>query len=137
MSEFDPEFTQPYFKIILSGEAGIAEVAGELGPVGEAAVVEGFEGICDDKGDDVVREAFFEHDETADTAVAILEGVNAFEGVVEVQNIIKRFLFEAVVAGDELLQLLVHEVGWRGIHAADFVFYAFIGPDGKPTEGRI
>lgn len=85
----------------------------------------------------MVREAFFEHDETTDTAVAILEGVNALECVVEVQNIIKRFLFDAVVAGDELLQLLVYEVGWRGIHAADFVFYAFIGPDGKPTEGGI
>ena len=59
MSEFDAEFTQQYFKIILRGEGGIAEIAGELGLVGEAAVVEGFEGICDDKGDDVVREASF------------------------------------------------------------------------------
>lgn len=137
MSEFDPEFTQPYFKIILGGEAGVAEVAGELGPVGEASVVEDLEGICDDKGDNVVREAFFEHDETPDTAVAILEGVNALECVVEVQNIIEGLLFYALVAGDELLQLLMHEVGWRGIHAADFIFYAFIGTDSKPTEGGI
>lgn len=91
-------------------------------PVGEAAVVEGFEGICDDKGHDVVREAFFEHDETADTAVAILEGVNALECVVEVQNIIKGLFFNALIAVDEFLELLVYEVGRSGIHAADFIF---------------
>lgn len=106
-------------------------------PVGEASVVEGFEEICDDKGDDVVREAFFEHDETADTAVAILEGVNALECVVEVQNIIKGLFFNALIAVDEFLELLVYEVGRSGIHAADFIFYAFIGPDGKPTEGGV
>ena len=59
---------------ILGEAAGVAEVAGFGFPILEAAVVEGFEVVCDDEGDDAGPQAFLEQQQAADAAVAVLEG---------------------------------------------------------------
>ena len=66
-------------------------------PFVETSVIEHFQIICDDKGDDVISEAFLEHDEATNAAIAILEGMNLLEAHMEIKKIFKRFLFDGVV----------------------------------------
>lgn len=45
--------------------------------------------IGDDEWYNVVGQTLFEHDQSAHTSIAILEGVNEFELLMEVQNVVK------------------------------------------------
>lgn len=62
-------------------------------PFAKAAIVEEFELFGDDEGDDAAGEALLEHHQTTYAAVAVLEGMDALELAVEVDDIIKRFLW--------------------------------------------
>ena len=92
---------QHLFKLILRGEAGVKKVAALVVPLGEAAVVEHFVALVDDKGDDVMLEALLEHEEAPDSAVAVLEGVNALEAHVKGDDILKGDGFKGVIIGDQ------------------------------------
>ena len=94
---FDPEVIQQGFVLVLGGEAGVGEVAVDVAPFVETAVVEELELFGDDEGDDVRREAFFQHHQSADAAIAVLEGVDALELAVEVDDVFEGFLCFAVV----------------------------------------
>ena len=59
----------------------------------------------------MAREAFLEHNEAANTAVAVLEGVDAFELAVEVDDVFERLLGLVVVGLEEHLHTLVHLLG--------------------------
>ena len=58
-----------------------------MAPFAEAAVVEEFKFFCDDEGDKTAREALLEHHQTADAAIAVLEGMDAFELAVKVDDV--------------------------------------------------
>ncbi len=60
-----------------------------MAPFAEAAVVEEFEFFGDDEGDDVAGKTFLEHHQAADAAVAVLEGMDALELAVEVDDVFK------------------------------------------------
>jgi hypothetical protein len=45
--------------------------------------------IIDDKWDDLVSQAFFHHDQPAQSAVSIFEGVDAFKADMEVKDILQ------------------------------------------------
>lgn len=68
------EILQYLLETVLGEAAGVAEVAWFGFPVLEAAVVEGFEIVRDDEGDDAEAQAFLEQQQAADAAVAVLEG---------------------------------------------------------------
>ena len=84
---------------ILGGEAGVGEVAFFIVPFAETAVVVPFQVVFDNERDDVVFQTFFEHDETAHSAIAILEGVNALEFHVEIENVFQCFSFLFIIFG--------------------------------------
>ena len=70
--------------MILCKATGVAEVAWLVFPGLEAAVIEGFQIVRDDERDDAAAQTFFEQQQAADAAVAVLEGVDTLEAVVEV-----------------------------------------------------
>ena len=49
-------------------------------PFLETPVVEQLQVILDDKGDDVMLQTLLKKDQTAHTAISILEGMNPFKG---------------------------------------------------------
>ncbi len=53
--------------------------------------------VIDDKGDNLVSEAFFEHDQSSKTAVAVFEGMNPFKADVKVQNISQLHFFLGLI----------------------------------------
>ena len=88
---------QDGFILILGGETGICEVAINVTPLMKSAIIEHLQIICDDEGNDAICEAFFEHDETAYTSVAILEGMNLLEADMEIKDVFEGLALDGVV----------------------------------------
>ena len=85
------------FILILGREASVCEVAINVTPFAKATIVEEFQVVCDDEGDDVVSEAFFEHDEATHATVTILEGMNLLETDMKVKNVFEGLALDGVV----------------------------------------
>ena len=122
---------------VLRQEAGVAEVASFGFPVLEAAVVEGFEIVRDDEGNDAAAQAFLEQQQAADAAVAVLEGVDALEAVVEVQQIVEGFLLLCVIIPQKPLHGGGDFLRRGGGAAADLVGEALIVAHGKPILAAV
>ena len=85
------------FVLILGCEAGVCEIAIHVPPFAEAAIIEELQVVCDDEGNDVISEAFLEHDEATYTSVAILEGMNLLESNMEIKNVFEGLALDGVV----------------------------------------
>ena len=62
---FDSEVIQISLKAVLGGEAGVHKEAFFVIPFFETAVVEQFQVVLDDEGDNIMLEALFEEDQAA------------------------------------------------------------------------
>ena len=89
-------------ELILSQETGVPEVAALGFPVLQAPVVERFQIVRQDEGDDAAAQALLEQQQTANASVAVLEGVDALEAVVEVQQVVEGLFFFGVVIPQRL-----------------------------------
>lgn len=123
---FDFKVIQQGFVLILGCEAGVCQVFVDFAPVAQASVVEQLQLICDDEWYNVVCEAFLEHDESSDAAVAVLEWVDVFELAVEAYDVIKGLDFDAFVTHQQFLHLVVHIFRLAGFFATDFVWQSFV-----------
>lgn len=63
-----------------------------MGPVSKPPIVECFERICNDKRNDVVCQALFEHDKAPHSPITVLKRVNALERVVKREDVIGELL---------------------------------------------
>ena len=108
-----------------------------MAPFAKAAVVVELELFCDDEGDDAVGEAFLEHHQAADAAVAVLEGVYAFELAVEVDDVFERFGGLVVVGLEQCLHFGMHLLGRAGFTTAHFVGQAFVVAHTKPVFAAV
>lgn len=117
------EIRQHLLEAVLGEAAGVAEVASFGFPVLEAAVVEGFEIVRDDEGDDAEAQAFFEEKQAADAAVAVLEGVRQPTNILlfGFQSRVNSFMFNRQNA----------EGAERGSASAVFCFPAAAGLDNE------
>ena len=88
---------QDGFVLVLGGEDGVCEIAVYMAPFTKAAIIEELEVVCDDEGDDVISEAFLEHDEAPNTSIAILEGMNLLEANVEIKDVFEGLALDGVV----------------------------------------
>ena len=67
----------------------IHQNAAVLVPLADAVQIAGAALIIDDKGCDTVAQAFLEHQQATDTTIAILEGADALELNMKIQNLVK------------------------------------------------
>ena len=85
----DSEVIQRCFKSILGCKACIKKIAVLLVPLRESAIVERLHIIRNDKRNNVISKAFFEHDQPADTPIAVLEWMNALKANMVINNVFK------------------------------------------------
>ena len=114
------------FVLILGCETGVCQVFVDFAPFVKASVVEWFQFVGDDEWYYVVCEAFLEHDESADAAVAVLEWVDTFELAVEVYDVLKGFGFDAFVTHQQFLYLVVDFLRRAGFFATDLIGQSFV-----------
>ena len=75
--------------MILRRKACVCQVAWHLRPFVQSTVIKHLQFLRDDKGDDIVLQAFLEHDQPSDTSVAILKRMYQFKALVEVKDILQ------------------------------------------------
>ena len=78
-------------KAVLGGEAGVHKEAFFVIPFFETTVVEQFQIVLDNEGDNIVLQALFEKDQAAYTAISVLEGMDAFKSYMEGYDVLKGF----------------------------------------------
>jgi len=101
-------------------------------PVAEALEILRAAFIIQDEGHDFVAEAFFEHQESADTTVAILEGMDSFEAYMEIQDLKQVDLFQTFVLSQQRTQPRVDVFRRRslGFSQSARLFPVLAGMDG-------
>lgn len=86
----------------------------------QAAVVEHFEFVCNDKRNNAAIEALLEHDKAPHAAIAVLKRMDAFKAYMQVKDVLK-----SVMACMVVIKQSFHVLGnvlWRaGLFAADFI----------------
>ena len=76
------------FEMGLGAVDGFGEDSGIGIPLGYSTVVFATVFIVDDKWNDLVTKAFFEHNQSAEAAVTIFEGADALKSDMEIQYIV-------------------------------------------------
>lgn len=95
----DPEISQHRPELILCGQAGVQQVALLALPFLQATIVVQLVPLVDDEGHDVVFQAFLEQDQPTHAAIAVLEGMDALEADMEVDQVFQS-LFTGLVVID-------------------------------------
>ena len=86
---FNSEIIEIGFESVLSCEAGINQIGFLFVPFFQTSVIEKLQVILDDKRHNVVFEALFEKNKSANTTITVLERVYAFKSYMELNNIVK------------------------------------------------
>ena len=89
--------SQDGFVLVLGGKDGVSEIAIYMAPFTKATIIEKFEVVCDDKGNDVVSKAFLEHDDATHAAVAILKRMNLLEADMKVEDVFEGLALDGVI----------------------------------------
>lgn len=116
----DSEIVQILLKPVLRRKAGITQVAALVLPLLQAPVVEHLDVVLDDKRHDVVPQAFFEKEQAPDSAVAVLERMDALKAVVKVKQIVKGFALNGVVFSKQFLHLSTDILRCSCVHIMTF-----------------
>lgn len=78
---------QQLFEGVLTIKAGIGQISSFRFPLRKATVIKHLFGVFNNERNDTVPQAFFECYQTANSAIAVLERMNAFKVVVEFDDI--------------------------------------------------
>ena len=111
-------------QIDLGGEALLGFLTGNkqgrfvVVPITEALEILSTAFIIQDERHDFVAEALFEHQESADATVTILEGMNPFKSNVEVQDLEQFDFFQTFILSQQCTQLRVDILRRSGLHFA-------------------
>ena len=85
----------------------------------------------------MVCKALLEHHQAADAAVAVLEGVDAFDLAVEVDDVFERLLRIVVVGLEKGFHFGMHLLGRAGLSSTNFVGQAFVIAHVEPVFAAV
>lgn len=131
------EIVEQGLVVVLRREAGVAQIFAYDWPLLQASVVEHLEVIGDDEGNDAGRQTLLEHHKASDTAVAILKWVDAFETLVQVEDVVECLVAPGVVLCQESPHFAVYLFGRRGLHAAHLVGQTLVVAHGEPLLAAV
>ena len=106
---------------ILCRQTSISQISFNVWPLLHTTVVEQFQIIGNDERKMSICHAFLEHDESPYTAVSVLEGVDTFETMMQVQNVIERLLFLGIVFFEQCFHFLAYILRKTGFSATYFI----------------
>ena len=83
------EVIQCGFESILSCKTRIKKIAVLLIPLREPSIIERLHVVSNNERNNVMSKAFFKHDQSADTSIAVLKWMNALKANVIINNVFK------------------------------------------------
>ena len=81
----------------MGSETGIGQITVDVSPFSKASIIVYFQFVSNDERNDVVSQTFLEHQQTTNSAIAILERMNLFETDVKIQYIFKCLLAIVII----------------------------------------
>ena len=135
--KIDSEIFQILLEPILRGEAGIAEIAFFICPLVQSSVVKQFQIIVNDERHNIVAQAFLEQNQPSDSAVAVLERMDALELIVKFQQLVKALFLAHVVIGKEPFHFVGNHLGQSSFFSADLIREPLILPHRKPILAAV
>ena len=135
--KIDSEIFQILFKPILRGKAGVAEIAFFICPLVQSSVIKQLQIIVDDKRHDIVAQTFLEQNQPSDSAVSVLERVDALELIVKIQQLVKALFRLRVVIGKELFHFVRNLLGQSGCLAADLIRALLVFSNCEPILAAV
>ena len=134
---FDSKVVEPELEIILSGEAGVYKVALLFLPFGKALVIVHFRAFVNDEGNEVLLQAFFKENQSAHTAVSVLEGMDGLKAIVKLYYIAEGLFFYGIVPFKECTHFPCHMLGWCGFPVTNLIWNSFVITYLKPLKTAI
>ena len=89
-------------------DTSVGQITVDVTPFAKTPVIEEFEIVSDDKRNDTVGKALLEHHKAPYTSISVLEGMNDFEFLMKVDNVLQRFLFLGIVGGKKFFHSLMN-----------------------------
>ena len=93
----NPKIIQICFVFILCRQAGICQIAFLVVPFFQSSIVEQLQIILNDEWNNIIFQTLFEHNQSSNTAIAVLEQMDSFKLHIEIQNIFKGLFFLGIV----------------------------------------
>ena len=110
------------FIFILCGQTGICQIAFFRFSTLSAHDNKTFQVILNDKRNDIVFDAFLEHNQSAHTTVTILELMNSLKFHMEVQDILKSLFFFSIILYQQHFHFIGNLFRKCGFHTANFIW---------------
>ena len=109
---FDLEVIEKRLIVVLGGQAGVDEKSINVSLFVYASVVEPFGGTGDDKWNNSISQAFFEHNKPPHTAIIVQEWMDQLKLLVKVYDVIQRLFFFGIVSREQGFHPLM-DLFWR------------------------
>src|SRR5699024_6416002 len=94
---WDSEIVQIRLISILCGQASICQIPFFIVPLFQSAIIEQFQIILNDKRNNIIFQAFFKHNQSTHSPIAILKRMDSLKLYMEVQNIFKCLSFLGII----------------------------------------
>ena len=116
----------------MGGKAGVQKIFTDVVPFLKAAIVEQFQVICDDEWYKAICQAFLEHNQAANSPVAVLEWVDGFKSLMKLKDILKGLVLFRVIFFKESFYIPMNIFWVAGCFPSNFVWKTFVFSDSKP-----
>ncbi len=87
----------------------------------ESPIIKQFEFFGNNKWHNAIGQAFFKHDETPHTTIAILKRMNLLEAYMEIKNVIQRPSLAMVIIADKILHFTMYFQGRASLHTSNLI----------------
>ena len=128
---------QVFLELILRRKASAAQVSRLRLPFIQSPIIEHFQLFINDKRHDIIFQAFFEQNQSADTPVAILKGMDRFKFIMKRNQVFQRFTVAFTIPFQKRRKSFRNFSGRRSIFSAHFVGKFFILTNHKPILSGI
>ena len=128
---------QNSFECVLAIKESISKPAFFLIPVCEPTIIKSLFGVFYNKRSYIKPKALFQGNQSADSAVSVLERVNIFEVCMKFNNIVDGYITLRIKTRNEFIHGFVDFARLASFPSSDSICSFFIISDGKPIKRRI
>lgn len=106
-------------------------------PFFQSSIIKHFQIILDNEWNNIIFQAFLEHNQSSHTTIAILKWMNTFKLHMKIQNIVKGLFFLVVVLRQQFLHPVCNFFWKCSLHTSDFIWQFLVITDSKPILSGI
>ena len=136
-SILDLEIVEYRLVVVLCCQTGVRKILPNFRPALKTAIIKHLQVVRNDERYDTVSQTLLEYYEPSHTPVAVLKRVDHLKALVQIEDILQRFLPLGIVLDKQRFYLLANVLGCGRFVTSYLVGQAFVGADGKPLLAAV